>query len=53
MPDPSSGSSSAELGDRAAILVLEGKVGEGDTIVVDAADGTFDVHAREGSAALA
>jgi ATP-dependent Clp protease ATP-binding subunit ClpB len=42
-----------ELGDRAAMLVLEGKVGEGDTIVVDAADGTFDVHAREGSAALA
>jgi ATP-dependent Clp protease ATP-binding subunit ClpB len=38
-----------ELGDRAAILVLEGKVGEGDTIVVDALDGGFDVHAREGS----
>ena len=34
-------------------LILEGKVGEGDTVVVDAADGTFDVHAREGSAALA
>jgi ATP-dependent Clp protease ATP-binding subunit ClpB len=42
-----------ELGDRAAMLVLEGKVGEGDTLMVDAADGTFDVHAREGSAALA
>ncbi len=37
-----------EIGDRAAMLVLEGKVGEGDTIVVDAADGAFDVRAVEG-----
>jgi ATP-dependent Clp protease ATP-binding subunit ClpB len=39
-----------EIGDRAAILVLEGKVGEGDTIVVDAADGALDVRAVEGPA---
>ena len=39
-----------EIGDRAAILVLEGKVGEGDTIVVGAADGAFEVHAVEGTA---
>ena len=38
-----------EIGDRAAVLILEGKVGEGDTIVVDAADGAFDVHAVEGA----
>jgi ATP-dependent Clp protease ATP-binding subunit ClpB len=37
-----------EIGDRAAVLLLEGKVGEGDTIRVDARDGTFDVHAVEG-----
>jgi hypothetical protein len=30
------------------VLLLEGKVGEGDTIRVDARDGTFDVHAVEG-----
>ena len=41
-----------EIGDRAAMLVLEGKVGEGDTIVVDAVDGAFDVHASEGAPAL-
>ena len=31
-------------------LVLEGKVGEGDTITVDAADGALDVRAVEGPA---
>ena len=37
------------------MLVLEGKVGEGDTVVVDAADGDASTVARraEGSAALA
>jgi ATP-dependent Clp protease ATP-binding subunit ClpB len=40
-----------ELGDRAAILVLEGK-GRGDTIVVARLTAP-DVHAREGSAPLA
>jgi ATP-dependent Clp protease ATP-binding subunit ClpB len=38
-----------EIGDRAAVLLLEGKAGEGDSIVVDAHDGTFDVHAVEGT----
>ena len=42
-----------EIGDRAAMLVLEGKVGEGDAVVVDAVDGTFDVRALEGAALLA
>jgi len=37
-----------EIGDRAAVLLLEGKVGEGDTIVVDARDGAFEVHAVDG-----
>jgi len=37
-----------EIGDRAAVLLLEGKVGEGDTIVVDARDGAFEVHAADG-----
>jgi ATP-dependent Clp protease ATP-binding subunit ClpB len=38
-----------EIGDRAAVLVLEGKVGEDDTIVVDTANGALDVHAVQGS----
>jgi hypothetical protein len=42
-----------EIGDRAAVLILEGKVGEGDSVVVDARDGVFDVHAAEGVAATA
>jgi ATP-dependent Clp protease ATP-binding subunit ClpB len=35
-----------EISDRAARLILEGSVGEGDTVVVDDVDGTFtlDVH---------
>ncbi len=28
-----------EIGDRLALALLEGKFGEGDTVVVDAADG--------------
>ena len=28
-----------------AMPVLEGKVGEGDTVMVDAADGAFEVNA--------
>jgi ATP-dependent Clp protease ATP-binding subunit ClpB len=36
-----------ELGDRAAMLVLEGKVGEGGAIVVDAHDGAFEVNAAD------
>ena len=36
-----------EIGDRAAMLVLEGKVGEGDAIVVDAHDGAFEVNAAD------
>jgi ATP-dependent Clp protease ATP-binding subunit ClpB len=41
-----------EIGDRAAGLILEGKVTDGDTIVVDARDGVFDVHAVEGATPL-
>ena len=33
-----------EIGDPAAVLILEGKVGDGDTIVVDAVQGQFDVR---------
>ena len=36
-----------EIGDRAAMLVLEGKVGEGGAIVVDAHDGAFEVNAAD------
>jgi ATP-dependent Clp protease ATP-binding subunit ClpB len=38
-----------EIGDHAAVLILEGKVTDGGTIVVDARDGVFDVHAVEGA----
>ena len=34
-----------EIGDPAAVLLLEGKVTEGDTITVDVADGQLDVTA--------
>jgi ATP-dependent Clp protease ATP-binding subunit ClpA len=34
-----------EVGDRAASLILEGRVGEGDTIVVDVHDGALVVLA--------
>ncbi len=34
-----------EIGDRAAVLILDGKVAEGDAIIVDAVDGQIDVHA--------
>ena len=33
-----------EIGDPAAVLILDGKVGDGDTIVVDAVQGQFDVR---------
>jgi ATP-dependent Clp protease ATP-binding subunit ClpB len=36
-----------EIGDRAAVLILEGKVGEGDTIVVDVVDERLVVLPRE------
>jgi ATP-dependent Clp protease ATP-binding subunit ClpB len=36
-----------EIGDRAAMLVLEGKVAEGGAIVVDAHDGAFEVNAAD------
>jgi ATP-dependent Clp protease ATP-binding subunit ClpB len=41
-----------EIGDRAAVLILEGKVTDGGTIVVDARNGVFDVHAVEGATPL-
>ena len=34
-----------EIGDPAAVLILEGKVGEGDTITVDAIDSQLTVTA--------
>jgi ATP-dependent Clp protease ATP-binding subunit ClpB len=42
-----------EIGDRAAMLVLEGKVGEGGAIVVDARDGAFEVNAADAAPAPA
>jgi ATP-dependent Clp protease ATP-binding subunit ClpB len=36
-----------EIGDRVATTILEGKVGEGDTVVIDAHDGTFVLEVRE------
>jgi ATP-dependent Clp protease ATP-binding subunit ClpB len=42
-----------EIGDRAAVLILEGKVGEGDTVAVDALEGVLDVHAVQGTAPVA
>lgn len=35
------------IADAAALLILEGKVGEGDGVVVDVADGEFTVGVRE------
>ena len=34
-----------EIGDPAAVLILDGKVGDGDTITVDVADGQLTVTA--------
>ena len=34
-----------EIGDRASVLILEGKVGDDGTITVDAVDGTIVLHA--------
>jgi ATP-dependent Clp protease ATP-binding subunit ClpB len=36
-----------EIGDRVATTILEGKVGEGDTVVVDALDGAFVLQVHE------
>ncbi|MDQ3544666.1 MAG: hypothetical protein M3431_12500 [Actinomycetota bacterium] len=33
-----------EIGDPAAVLLLEGKVGEGDSIMVDVVDGRLSVQ---------
>jgi ATP-dependent Clp protease ATP-binding subunit ClpB len=35
------------IADAAALLILEGKVGEGGSIVVDAIDGEFTVRAQD------
>jgi ATP-dependent Clp protease ATP-binding subunit ClpB len=32
-----------EIGDRAAMTILEGKIGEGDTLTVDVVDGAYTV----------
>jgi ATP-dependent Clp protease ATP-binding subunit ClpA len=37
-----------EIGDRVASLILEGKVGEGDAVIVDLADGVLSVKAKDG-----
>jgi len=35
-----------EVADHAAVLILDGKVGDGDAIVVDAVQGQFDVRGK-------
>ncbi|MGA9276363.1 ATP-dependent Clp protease ATP-binding subunit, partial [Ilumatobacter sp.] len=39
-----------EIGDPASLLILDGSVGDGDTIVVTAGDDALDVSARSGDA---